>query len=336
MQSDNKDRLMRKIFPLSTLAAMLAISGCADLNTVQRGTATGAGVGAGIGAVLGAATGDGGGRRTATGAAIGTAAGAVIGNIWSSRMEQQKRTMEQATQGTGVQVTQTADNRLKLDIPTDISFDTNRYDIKSNFRPILDRFATTLVENPYARVNIIGHTDSTGGDAINNPLSINRAAQTREYLIQHGVASNRIAVDGRGSREPVAPNDTETSRARNRRVEIFVAEQQATAQAPQTSGAPAPGTVYGGAPQGGYPAQQGSYPAQQQGYPVQQGGYPAPQGSYPAQQGSYPAPQGSYPSQQSGYPAPQGSYPAPQGTYGSPSGTYGSPQGGSGGLMPPR
>ena len=224
---------MDKRLTASTLAAIIALGGCANMNEVQRGTATGAGVGAGIGAVLGATTGPGGGRRAATGAAIGGAIGAVAGNIWSSRMEQQKRQMEQATQGTGVQVTQTADNRLKLDIPSDISFDTNRSDIKSNFRPILDKFAEGLVANPYARVNIIGHTDSTGGDAINNPLSVNRAAETREYLVSRGVAVNRIGIDGRGSREPVAANNTEANRARNRRVEIFVAEPQATAQAPQ-------------------------------------------------------------------------------------------------------
>jgi outer membrane protein OmpA-like peptidoglycan-associated protein len=211
---------------------MLALGGCANMNEVQRGTATGAGVGAGLGAVLGAATGGGGGRRTATGAAIGGAAGAVIGNIWSSRMEQQKRQMEQATQGTGVQVSQTPDNRLKLDIPTDISFDTGRSDIKPNFRPILDKFASSLVENPYTRVSIVGHTDSTGSDAINDPLSLNRAAHTRDYLVSRGVASNRFNIDGRGSHEPVAPNDTDVNRARNRRVEIFVAEQQAAAQMP--------------------------------------------------------------------------------------------------------
>lgn len=221
---------MRKQLSISSLAALIALSGCANMNEVDRGTAKGAGIGAGVGAVLGAVTGPGGGRRAAQGAAIGGAAGAVIGNVWSSRMEQQKRAMEQATQGTGVEVSQTADNRLKLDIPSDISFDTNRADIKPNFRPILDKFASGLVDNPYAKVTIIGHTDSTGGDAINNPLSVNRAAETRNYLVSHGVASNRISIDGRGSHEPVASNDTPANRARNRRVEIFVAEPQATAQ----------------------------------------------------------------------------------------------------------
>ena len=244
--------MMRTQLTASTLAAVIVLGGCANMNEVQRGTATGAGVGAGLGAILGAATGPGGGRRTATGAALGGAAGAVIGNIWSSRMEQQKRQMEQATQGTGVQVTQTADNRLKLDIPSDISFDTNRADIKPDFRPILDKFAAGLVENPYAHVNIIGHTDSTGGDAVNNPLSVNRASHTRDYLVSRGVASNRINIDGRGSHEPLVSNDSNANRARNRRVEVFVAEQQATAQAPQPVPQAQPVQQYG-QPQYGQP-----------------------------------------------------------------------------------
>jgi outer membrane protein OmpA-like peptidoglycan-associated protein len=224
---------MHRKFAATTIAAItvaiLVVSGCANMDETQRGTATGAG----IGAILGASTSDGGGGRTATGAVLGGAAGAVIGNIWSSRMEEQKRKMQQATQGTGVQVSQTPDNRLKLDIPSDISFDTNRSDIKPNFRPVLDKFAASLVEHTNTSVTIVGHTDNKGNDAINDPLSINRAARTRDYLVSRGAASNRFRVDGRGSHEPLAANDNEANRARNRRVEIFVAEQQATAQSPQ-------------------------------------------------------------------------------------------------------
>lgn len=211
----------------TTLAVSLVAAGCADMSPTQRGTAQGAGIGAGIGAVLGGVTGSGGGERAAKGAAIGAAAGAIAGNIWSRRMEAQKQQMEQATAGTGVQVSQTADNRLKLDIPSDISFDTNRADIKSNFRPILDRFASSLQENPATTVTIIGHTDSTGGPSINEPLSRDRAAHTRDYLAQRGVSPNRIMIDGRGAREPIASNDDPSSRARNRRVEIYVAEPTA-------------------------------------------------------------------------------------------------------------
>lgn len=218
---------MKRILASLSVAALAlgGFSGCANMTETQKATGTGAAVGAAAGAVIGAATAGGNtGKSAATGAVIGAAVGAGGGYLWSKHMEKQKQEMEQATQGTGVTVSQTADNRLKLDIPSDISFDTNRYDIKPNFRPILDRFAVTLNEHPVTTVTIIGHTDSTGTDAINNPLSVNRAAATRDYLVARGVAVNRIAIDGRGSREPIAENSTPEGRAKNRRVEIFVVE----------------------------------------------------------------------------------------------------------------
>jgi len=209
---------------LCATAFAVAATGCADMSQTQRGTATGAGVGAGLGAILGAATGGGGSGRATRGAVLGAAAGAVVGNVWSRHMEQQRQQMEQATRGTGVQVSQTSDNRLKLEIPSDVSFDTNRSDIKPNFRPILDRFAQTLNENPATNVTIIGHTDNTGGDQINQPLSLDRAAHTRDYLTARGINPARITVEGRAAREPIANNDDPAGRARNRRVEIFVSE----------------------------------------------------------------------------------------------------------------
>lgn len=219
--------LMNKIIiSLSALAIGLSgLSGCANLSETQKTTGTGAAIGAAAGAVIGAATAGGNkGKSAATGAAIGAAVGAGGGYMWSKHMEEQKAAMEQATRGTGVSVSQTADNQLKLDIPSDVSFDTGRYDIKPNLRPVLDRFASTLNQNQVTTVTVIGHTDSTGSDAINNPLSVNRAASTRDYLVARGVASNRIVINGRGSYEPIADNNTTEGRAKNRRVEIFVAE----------------------------------------------------------------------------------------------------------------
>ncbi len=215
---------MKKII-ISISAIAIGLSGCANMSETQKTTGTGAGIGAVAGALLGAATAGGHkGKSAATGAAIGAAVGAGGGYMWSKHMEKQRADMEQATHGTGVSVSQTADNRLKLDIPSDVSFDTGRYDIKSNLRPVLDRFASTLNENPVTTVTIIGHTDNTGSDAINDPLSVNRAAATRDYLSARGVNSSRISINGRGSHEPIADNSTASGRARNRRVEIFVAE----------------------------------------------------------------------------------------------------------------
>lgn len=219
---------MHKQITVAVMAATLALSGCANMTKTQKGTAKGAGIGAAGGAVLGAVAGKG--KGAAIGAAVGAGIGAIAGNVWSKKMQEQKQQMESATAGTGVAVSQTADNQLKLEIPSDISFDTSSAAIKSNFRPILDKFATSLINNPTTTVSIIGHTDSSGTDAINNPLSVQRAASTRDYLVGKGVAASRFMIEGRGSREPIAPNDTAANKAKNRRVEIFVAEP---APAPQ-------------------------------------------------------------------------------------------------------
>ncbi len=221
---------MKTITSSMTCVALAAamLSGCANMSETQRGTAQGAGIGAGLGALIGAAT--GGSKGAAQGAVLGGAVGAGGGYIWSKKMQDQKAAMEKATVGTGVAVSQTADNRLKLDIPSDVSFDVGRSAIKSNFAPVLTHFATSLNQNPVSTVTIIGHTDSTGSDAINNPLSVERANATRDYLISRGVAGTRIGTDGRGSREPVADNNTQAGRDKNRRVEIFVAEQHAAAR----------------------------------------------------------------------------------------------------------
>ncbi|MES2945659.1 MAG: OmpA family protein [Pseudomonadota bacterium] len=219
---------MKSITIKSLSCAALAVamlSGCANMSETQQGTAKGAGIGAVAGALLGAAA--GGSKGAAQGAVLGGAVGAGGGYLWSKKMQDQKVAMERATAGTGVAVSQTTDNRLKLDIPSDVSFDVGRAAIKSNFAPILNQFATSLNQNPVTTVTIIGHTDSTGSDSINNPLSVDRANSARDFLVSRGVAAQRIATDGRGSREPVADNSTQAGRDKNRRVEIYVAEQVA-------------------------------------------------------------------------------------------------------------
>ena len=127
----------------------------------------------------------------------------------------------------GVWVTRTQDNQLKLNIPNDISFDTNSATIKPPMRSVLDPFVSTLKDDPNVRLTIVGHTDSTGSDAVNNPLSVERAQSVRDYLAARGVSPTRIATMGRGEHEPVADNTTEAGRARNRRVEIYLREPSA-------------------------------------------------------------------------------------------------------------
>ena len=110
-----------KQFVLATATAAVLLSGCSGMSDTQRNTAIGAGAGALGGAAIGSVTG-GDSRAIGTGAAVGAAAGALGGYLWSQRMEAQKREMQTATQGTGIAVTQTANNELKLAIPSDVSF----------------------------------------------------------------------------------------------------------------------------------------------------------------------------------------------------------------------
>ena len=203
-----------------TLVSGLAIllTGCTTATPEQKGAGTGALIGAVAGQILG---------HDARSSAIGAGLGALGGYVWPKNMEDKKRAMEAATAGTGTVVTQTADNQLKLSIPNDISFDTGRSDIKPNLRPILDQFAQGLSQQASMEVKIVGHTDNKGSDAVNNPLSVNRAQSARDYLVGRGVNASRISIDGRGSREPIADNATEAGRARNRRIDIFLAERSA-------------------------------------------------------------------------------------------------------------
>jgi outer membrane protein OmpA-like peptidoglycan-associated protein len=205
-----------KTTTVCTLAAAALLAGCADMSERQKGTAQGAAIGAVAGAVLSSAT----GGKAGTGAVVGGAIGAVGGNLWSKRMEEKRAAMEKATQGTGIDVARTPDNQLKVNVPSDFSFDVGRAAIKPPMRPVLDQFAQGL--DPSMRVRIVGHTDSTGNDAINNPLSVDRAQSVRDYLAGRGVAPTRVETEGRGSREPVADNGSDAGRAHNRRVEIFL------------------------------------------------------------------------------------------------------------------
>lgn len=204
---------------ISAACAATLLSGCADMNETQRGTAQGAGIGAVAGAVIGQVA----GKNAAAGAAIGGIAGAIAGNVWSKRMQAQREAMEQATRGTDVEVTRTSDNQLKVNIPNDVSFASGSAAIKPELRSVLEAFADGLSRDSAGmHVRIVGHTDSNGSDAVNNPLSRERADSVKDFLSDRGVAASRIETSGRGEREPIASNETAEGRAKNRRVEIFL------------------------------------------------------------------------------------------------------------------
>ena len=204
-------------------AALLTTTACVtNPETGEREFQTRTAVGAGLGAIAGYLAGDlVGGRRDRTerivGAGIGTIAGAAVGQY----MDRQERELRARTEGTGVVVERQGD-QLLLTMPAGITFPINSYQIQPQFYQTLDQVAQTLVTYPSTLVDVYGHTDPSGGDAINIPLSQNRAQSVANYLSQRGVNSARIATRGFGSSQPIADNSTEAGRAQNRRVELRI------------------------------------------------------------------------------------------------------------------
>ena len=112
---------------------------------------------------------------------------------------------------------------VKLTLDNGILFKTNKYDLNDNSKASLAKLANVMRNNADCSIDIQGHTDSKGTDAINNPLSMNRAQSVANYLNTCGVPASQFKnVSGFGSTQPVADNATEEGRQKNRRVEVYL------------------------------------------------------------------------------------------------------------------
>jgi peptidoglycan-binding protein ArfA len=105
---------------------------------------------------------------------------------------------------------------------TPINFATDGFTLAADSQQLVSQIAQKVKACPDAKLAVVGHTDNTGDDATNVPLSNNRAKSVADALISSGVAGGEITSRGAGSAEPVAGNDTPAGRAQNRRVEITV------------------------------------------------------------------------------------------------------------------
>ncbi len=99
-----------------------------------------------------------------------------------------------------------------------VQFDFDRYTVKPKFYPVLNQAVSILKKAPGLRMSIEGHADSVGTLSYNQALSEKRAESVMNYLVKKGVSRDRISIKGFGKESPVASNDTEEGRARNRRV----------------------------------------------------------------------------------------------------------------------
>ena len=215
---------MKKVLAIILLSLLTVISCTTATDGTRKVSKTG--VGAGIGAAAGAVIGQVIGKDT-KGTLIGTAGGAAVGAAIGNIFDRQEKELRNKLKGTGVDVKRTGEGEIKLTAPENITFDLNSYVIKPQFKNTLDSVASVLKTYPDSTIVVSGHTDTTGNDAINNPLSVNRASSVESYLESQGISSSRITSRGFGSKQPIASNATEAGRAQNRRVEIaIIANQQ--------------------------------------------------------------------------------------------------------------
>ena len=219
---------MKKIkFFTIGLCFALVLAGC---NNTQKGAAIGAGGGAVLGAIVGKLAGN-----TAVGAAVGAAVGTGAGAIIGKKMDKAKAEAE-AVQNAKVESVTDANGlaAVKVTFDSGILFATNKADLNINAKNSLAKFATVLNNNADCDIAIIGHTDNTGSDAINQPLSVKRATSVSDYLKSCGVKTAQIkSVEGQGSGNPVADNSTAEGRKQNRRVEVYMYASQEMIQAAQ-------------------------------------------------------------------------------------------------------
>ncbi len=196
-------------------ATGVLVAGCATQQQTNTAVGTGAGaaVGAGIGALIGHGTG------AAVGAGIGAVAGGLIGYNWKVVKED---VQQSGATSLGIDVVEMPDGSLKVNIPSNVSFDTDKTALKPALLPVLDSVARSLNQHPELRAKVVGHTDSTGSLAHNQTLSVNRARSVTDYLSRQGVAATRLTIEGRGPNDPIGDNATADGRALNRRVEIYL------------------------------------------------------------------------------------------------------------------
>lgn len=255
--------------PIAAAAIVLAVCGCASgpMSAREGGALTGAAVGAGTGAAIGSASGDAA-EGALIGGAVGALAGAIIGDSVEASRQRQARDAALAEELRRRDLeAQRTDRGVVVNLP-DVLFETGRAELTPDARrkasTIADVLRAPSVE--WRRVSIEGHADAVGSEQANITLSERRADAVADALVRRGVDPSRLFTEGFGEAYPVATNETALGRARNRRVEIVILNEEYQQMPP-----PAQPTIYPAQPGYGYPPG-----------PPPQGPYygPPPQGPY--------------------------------------------------------
>ena len=215
-----------KIFNTTNIAALfmssaLMLTSCESIqnaNNTQKGATIGTASGAVIGGILGNNIGKG--KNAALGAVLGGIVGGVAGGVIGNKMDKQAKDIKNALPGAEVE---RVGEGIKITLSENmVNFAFNSAELTSSAKTNLDKLATVLINNPDTNINIYGHTDNKGTAQVNQKISENRANSVKNYLISKGIASSRMITMGRGFSEPIASNDTDAGRAKNRRVEFAI------------------------------------------------------------------------------------------------------------------
>ncbi|KAB7613895.1 OmpA family protein [Amylibacter sp. SFDW26] len=201
---------------LTILSAFL-LSACDDIaNSPQKNTVQGAGIGAATGALAGLILGD-----SKKDVVIGTIAGTAIGGVVGNRLDKQEQALRDSLSSKDTTIRNTG-SELVVTLPEGITFDTDSTYVRNDFRPEIYKIANNLREYSDTTVDVIGHTDSSGSEEYNQALSADRAYSVTDILTDQGVSDSRIVSYGRGETTPIASNDDEFGKSKNRRVEIII------------------------------------------------------------------------------------------------------------------
>jgi len=203
-----------RIFLIAAIGTLLLNSACHTQNKTQKGAAIGAGTGGIVGGFIGKSAGN-----TALGTIIGGAVGGTAGAFIGRNMDKQANELKNSIPG--ATITRQGEGII-INFDSGILFDVGKADIKPEAQTNLQNLAVSLGKNPETDILIIGHTDNTGDGNNNIDLSVQRAAAVKTYLVSNEVKASRLKIDGRGSTEPIADNNTAAGRALNRRVEIVI------------------------------------------------------------------------------------------------------------------
>lgn len=207
--------MKKQIVSLGVIMALAFASfNCASLSKKEKGAIIGATSGGVIGGVIGKQAGN-----TAVGAilgaAIGGAAGAYIGNYMDKQAAEMERDLE------GAKITRVGEG-IKVTFDSGILFDVNKATLKPASKESLAKLAEILKKYEDTNILLEGHTDATGSDEYNLTLSQQRAQSVSNYLASLGVNVPRLVIMGYGEDQPIADNETEMGRAKNRRVEVAI------------------------------------------------------------------------------------------------------------------